>query len=116
MGFAQQKVVPRYLDGLQETGGLKGADIANIADVSKATVSRWRQGSVTPRSRTQIILSDLHYVVDRLGEHYTPEETRAWLFARHPQLEGERAVDVICRERAEEVVSILDRMDDGAYL
>ncbi|MHC8508714.1 MAG: antitoxin Xre/MbcA/ParS toxin-binding domain-containing protein [Rhodospirillales bacterium] len=109
-------VLPRYLEALQETGGLKDADIANIADVSKAAVSQWRQGSVMPHSRTQIILSDLHYIVDRLEEYYTPEETRAWLYARHPQLDGERAVDVICQKRAEEVVSILDRLDAGAYL
>lgn len=114
--MAKTQIVPRYLEALQETGGLKGTDIANIADVSKATVSRWRQGSVTPHSRTQIILSDLHYIVGRLEEYYTPEETREWLYARHPQLEGKRAIDVICHNRAEDVVNILDRLDAGAYL
>jgi len=39
-----------------------------------------------------------------------------WLFARHPQLAGERAIDVINAERSEEVLGILDRLDSGAHL
>jgi uncharacterized protein (DUF2384 family) len=39
-----------------------------------------------------------------------------WLFARHPQLAGERAIDVINAGRSEEVLGILDRLDSGAYL
>ena len=37
--------MPRYLDELNEFGGLSGTDIANITDVSKATVSRWKSGT-----------------------------------------------------------------------
>ena len=111
-----QGVVTRYIDELQELGGLKGTDIANIADVSKATVSRWKQGAIKPHPRTQFVLSDLHYVVGRLDEYYSPEEIRAWLYARHPQLGGERAIDLISQNRSEEVLRVLERLDAEAYV
>ena len=61
-------------------------------------------------------MSDLSYVVMRLGEYYEHEEVRAWLYARHPQLEGARAVDAIRDQRTEEVIAILDRLDADAYV
>ena len=111
-----QGVVTRYIDELQELGGLRGTDIANIADVSKATVSRWKQGTIKPHPRTQFVLSDLHYIVGRLDEYYSPEEIRAWLYARHPQLAGERAIDLISQNRSEEVLRVLERLDAEAYV
>ena len=106
----------QFLAGLQETGGLKGTDIANFTGVSKATVSRWGSGEKSPDPHTQLILSDLSCVVMRLAEFYGHEEVRAWLYARHPQLDGARAVDLIHDERTEEVIAILDRLDADAYL
>ncbi len=111
-----QGIVVRYLDELRDVGGLKGIDIANITDVSKATVSRWKNGTIKPHSRTQFVLSDLHYVVGRLEEYYTPEEIRIWLYARHPQLDGERAIDLIRQDRSEEVLRVLERLDAEAYV
>src|ERR1700674_2161105 len=108
--------VPRFIDELHAEGGLTGTDIANIADVSKATVSRWKSGTVKPQPSTQLVLSDLHYVVGRLKEYYTADEIRTWLYARHPQLEGARAIDLINQNKSEEVLRILDRLDAEAYL
>lgn len=109
-------VVPRYIDQLAAIGGLTGTDIANIAEVSKATVSRWKTGSIRPHPKTQLVLSDLYYVVDRLQEYYAADEIRIWLYARHPQLEGERAIDLINQNRSEDVLRVLDRLDAEAYL
>lgn len=86
---AKARPVVQFLTRLQETGGLKGTDIANFTGVSKATVSRWRSGQKSPHPRTQLIMSDLSYVVMRLGEYYG---------------------------HAEEVIAILDRLDADAYL
>jgi uncharacterized protein (DUF2384 family) len=61
-------------------------------------------------------MSDLAYVVMRLSEYYDHEEVRAWLYARHPQLEGARAIDLIHGDRSEEVLAIIDRLDADAYL
>jgi hypothetical protein len=111
-----QGTVARYINELERHGGLKGTDIANIAQVSKATVSRWANGVLKPRPHTQLVLSDLHYVVGRLQEYYSADEVRAWLYARHPQLEGERAIDLINRGDSERVLNVLDRLDAAAYL
>ncbi len=116
MTRAQVQPVARFIGRLQETGGLKGTDIANFAGVSKATVSRWASGRKSPHPRTQLIMSDLSYVVLRLSEYYGREEIRAWLYALHPQLDGERAIDLLHSGRAEEVIAIIDRLDADAYL
>ena len=111
-----QSVVPRYLEELRLGGGLKGTDIANIAAVSKATVSRWSSGATKPQPRKQLVLSDLHYIVSRLQECYSPDEIRTWLYARHPQLDGQCAIEVTGQGRSEEVLRILERLDAEAYL
>ena len=116
MTEAIAKPVVQFIARLQEDGGLKGTDIANFTGVSKATVSRWSSGRKSPHPKTQLIMSDLSYVVMRLSEYYSREEVRAWLYARHPQLEGRRAIDLIHDERTEDVIAILDRLDADAYL
>lgn len=108
--------IPRFLDELGRIGGLKGTDIANITDVSKATVSRWKVGDIKPQPRNELILSDLHYIVARLQNYYTPDEIRTWLYARHPQLGGERAIDFIHQDRTIEVLNIIDRLDNEVFL
>jgi uncharacterized protein (DUF2384 family) len=113
---AQAMPVVQFINRLQRTGGLKGTDIAIFAGVSKATVSRWTSGQETPHPRTQLVLSDLAYVVMRLDAYYADEEVRAWLYARHPQLDGERAIDLVHDRRSEKVIAIIDRVDADAYL
>lgn len=111
-----QGAIIRYIDELGKLGGLKGTDIANITAVSKATVSRWKSGDIKPQPRNELVISDLYYVVGRLQEYYSPEEIRSWLYARHPQLSGERAIDLINQGRTIEVLAILDRLDNEVYL
>lgn len=108
--------ITRYIGELNDVGGLSGTDIANIAEVSKATVSRWKSGVIKPHPRTQLVLSDLYYVVDRLREYYTADEIRTWLYARHPQLDGARAIDRINQNKSEDVLRILDRLDSEVYV
>jgi transcriptional regulator with XRE-family HTH domain len=107
--------VSRILDSLRTGGGLQGKDIANIVSVSPATVSRWSSGRAMPDLDTQTMIAELRYVVDRLADFYTPAETRLWLHARHPMLEGARAIDLIHEGRMKEVLAIIDALDAGAY-
>lgn len=116
MSQAQTRPVVQFIAQLQQAGGLKGTDIANFAGVSKATVSRWANGQKSPHPKTQLSMSDLSYVVMRLSEYYSNEEVRAWLYARHPQLNGERAIDLIHDDRSEQVIAIIDRLDADVYL
>jgi len=94
---------------------LQGKDIANIVEVSPATVSRWSSGATTPDLKTQTLIAELRYVVDRLSEFYTSDETRLWLHTRHPMLQGERAIDLIHAGRTEEVLAVIENLETGAY-
>ncbi|HLY55114.1 MAG TPA: helix-turn-helix transcriptional regulator [Stellaceae bacterium] len=107
--------VAAIIDDLRQRGGLKGTDVANVASVSPATVSRWTAGTSSPHPRTQLLISDLRYVVDRLAELYDPEETRLWLYAKHRLLNGERAIDLIHAGRADEVLAVIESLDEGSY-
>lgn len=108
--------VAKTIEDLRDRGGLKGVDLANITRVSKATVTRWSTGSNAPQPRTQLVLSDLRYVVDRLSEHYSPDEVRVWINARNELLGGQRAIDLIHDQRTEEVLEAVERLGDMAYL
>ena len=84
--------------------------------MSKATVSRWKAGDFKPQSRNELILSDLYYIVGRLSEYYAPDEVRAWVYARHPQLGGERAMDLIHNDRSLEVLAVIDCLDNDVFV
>jgi transcriptional regulator with XRE-family HTH domain len=107
--------VSRILDRLRDDGGLQGKDIANIVAVSPATVSRWSSGKASPDLRTQTVIAELRYVVDRLNDFYTPDETRLWLHTSHSMLDGKRAIDLINAGRTEEVLAVIENLDTGAY-
>ncbi len=108
--------ITSIIEDLEDRGRLKGTDIANITDVSAATVSRWKTGKATPQPRTQLVIADLRYVVDRLSDIYTPDETRVWLYSRNALLEGERAIDLIHENRTEDVLAAIERLDAGAFI
>lgn len=108
--------VTKTIEDLKHRGGLKGVDVANIAKVSKATVTRWSAGSHSPHPKTQLMLSDLRYVVDRLAEFHSPDEVRVWLNSRNELLDGRRAIDLIHDGRTEIVLEAVERLGDLAYL
>jgi len=109
-------VVAKTIEDLQERGSLSGVDVANVADVSKATVSRWITGKSAPQPKTQLVLSDLRYVVDRLFEFYSPDETRFWLYSRNNLLDGQIGMDLIHQGRTEEVLAAIERLSSLSYL
>ncbi len=108
--------VTKTLDDLRDAGALSGVDIANITNVSKATVSRWSSGKADPQPRAQLILSDLRYTTMRLAEFYSRDETRVWLYSRNEMLGGERAIDLIHDSRTEEVLAAIERLAATTYV
>jgi hypothetical protein len=107
--------VAKVIEDLRDRGALKGIDVANIASVSPATVSRWSAGKALPHPKTQLLISDLRYVVDRLAEFYSPDETRIWLYSKHPLLNGERAIDLVHDGRTAEILSVIESLDESTY-
>lgn len=112
---AASSAVAQLLDGLRERGGLKGSDVANIADVSPATVSRWMTGKAAPHPKTQLLIADLHYVVSRLAELYAPDEARLWLYSKHRLLDGARPVDLIHDGRADAVLGVIESLSETTF-
>lgn len=107
--------VSKIIHDLRDRGGLKGTDVANIAAVSPATVSRWTAGKALPHPKTQLLISDLRYVVDRLSEFYSPEETRIWLYSKHRLLDGQRPIEMINQGQTDKVLSVIESLDEGTY-
>jgi transcriptional regulator with XRE-family HTH domain len=114
-GDQKMSAVSKIIEDLRDRGGLKGTDVANIASVSPATVSRWTAGKALPHPKTQLIISDLRYVVDRLSEFYTPDETRLWLYSKHRLLNGERAIDLINQGDADKILAVIESLDEGSF-
>src|SRR5438876_680867 len=114
-GIRMAGAVAKIIEDLRNRGGLKGTDVANIASVSPATVSRWTAGKAFPQPKTQLVISDLRYVVDRLAEFYSPDETRIWLYSKHPLVNGERAIDLIHAGRTDEVLAVIESLDQSTY-
>ena len=116
LGETMLNAVSSTIEDLKTRGGLTGVDVANITNVSKATVSRWSAGTHAPRPRTQLVLSDLRFVVSKLAEFYSPDETRTWLNARNELLDGRRAIEMINDGETEPVIEAIERLSDLAYL
>ncbi len=98
----------KIIDSLKDRGKLKGVDVANVANVSRATVSRWTSGTAFPHPKTQVLLANLAYVVDGLSEFYAPDETRFWLYARNDLLDGQTAMEMINKGETEEVLQAIE--------
>lgn len=104
------------LDRIQNQGGISGREVAQLLQTTPQTVSRWRQGRVSPQPQALDRLLKLDWLADQLSAVYTPEEARLWLFSRNEELGGMRPADLIADERIEEVLAIIDRMQSGAYV
>jgi len=112
MNSAASKVINQ----IQELSSLKGIDLANITKVSPATFSRWKASRATPNTDTQLIFSDLRYVIDALAEFYNPDEIRLWLYARNHLLGGKKAIDLIRNQQTEDVLDAIERLASQSYL
>ena len=111
-----QTALTATFENLRERGGLKASDVANITGKSPATVSRWTSGQSVPHPKTQILISDLRYIVELLADLYTAEETRLWLYSRNPLLEDKRPIDLIFEKKADEVIAVIEQLSEGTYL
>jgi transcriptional regulator with XRE-family HTH domain len=104
------------LDDLRKLARLTAKDLADFTDVSEATISRWTSAQATPDHRTQLVLYDLRYVVDRMADLYTPDETRTWLYSKNALLAGGTAIELIRAGRTEEVRSAIEGLLAATYL
>lgn len=86
-----------------------------MLDTTPQTVSRWKQGRVSPHRGSLERLLKLEWLADQLAAFYEPDEARLWLFSPHGELDGRRPADVIAEDGMDEVLALIDRLQSGAY-
>ena len=108
--------IARKIGSIEQKGGMRSVDVANILGTRPETVSRWNQGKAFPRGKTERALLDLEYIVDQLSDFYEPLEARVWLYSRQRLLDGETPVSLIQQGNTEAVMQILDELRDSVFL
>lgn len=104
------------LERIRVCGGIKGRDVAQLLDTTPETVSRWNTGRVEPQREHLQRLLTLEFLLQELGEFYSPEEAKLWLFSPHRLLGGERPAERIQQGKIDDVLALLDQLRDGAYV
>jgi transcriptional regulator with XRE-family HTH domain len=108
--------IAKKLDAIQERGGISGRDVAQLLNTTPQTVSRWRQGKVSPHRGSLDRLLKLDWLANQLASFYEPNEARIWLFSPHVEFDGLRPADLIADDRMDEVLAVIDRLYSGAYV
>lgn len=108
--------ITRKLESIEQKGGMRSIDVANVLGTRPETVSRWNQGKAFPRPDAEKRLLELEYIVDNLSDFYEPKEARLWLFARQKLLGGAIPAELIQEGRTQEVIALLDQLRDGVFL
>jgi uncharacterized protein (DUF2384 family) len=58
----------------------------------------------------------LEWLVSELAGLYSPQEARLWLFSPNKMLGGDRPADRIQQGKAEDVLTVIAQLKDGAYI
>jgi transcriptional regulator with XRE-family HTH domain len=103
------------LKKIQAQTGLQGPEIAELLEISPQTVWRWANAKVMPQRDQLERVLDLSWIAERLGELYSPDEAKVWLYSRHQLLGGRRPVDLIEQADVDPILKIIDQLDSGAY-
>ena len=72
--------------------------------------------SVDPQREHLDRLLEFDYLTERLAEFFEPDDARLWLSAPHPQLNGERPADLVSKRRQREVLAVIARLQDSAFV
>ena len=107
--------VANRIDNIRERGGIKAREVAQLLDTTPETVSRWQTGKFDPQPDRLERLLTLEWLLEELAEFYAPDEARLWLFSPHRLLAGDRPADRIQRGQANDVLTLLHQLRDGAY-
>jgi len=108
--------VGKRIDSIKQRTSIPASSIAEMIGASPQTLSRWTKGKNDPQREHLDRLLEFDYLTERLAEFFEPEDARLWLFAPHPQLNGERPADLVAKGRQKEVLAVIARLQDGAFV
>jgi uncharacterized protein (DUF2384 family) len=88
--------------------------VARLLDVNAAMITRWRRGAkISPLMSRRIL--DLHAVLARALQIFSPAVTTQWLVGHEPFLSDARPIDVLPVRGAAPLIEALDAIAAGAY-
>ncbi len=105
----------RKLENIRERSGVNSREVAQLLSTTPQTISRWQTGQSVPQPRSLDRLLRLDWLAEQLSQFYEPDEARVWLYSPHRDLEGERPVDMIVKDRFDAVMTLIDQLQSGAY-
>ena len=62
--------ITRKLESIEQKGGMRSIDVANVLGTRPETVSRWNQGKAFPRPDAEKRLLELEYVIDNFSDFF----------------------------------------------
>lgn len=83
--------------------GVTQVDVAAVIQVSDRAVRGWRTGDIRPERYDR--LAQLRDLVLLLSDSLTPRGVGQWLHAKNRLLDGQRPVDLLAKDRYEDVRS-----------
>lgn len=92
------------LKGIKANGSLHLREVADLLGVGTVDVFRWHTGEETPTPEQATRLGTTAELFGRLGEMYTPEAARAWLYSEDVLLDGGSPADHVRAGNAEKVL------------
>lgn len=93
---------------------LTNADLAEITGVKIRQVQHWVSGAHRPQGQAKDRLLELHYIVERLREIYTPEGVDIWIHGRNKGLGGRKPIELLVNGEFERVLAAVERLASGA--
>ena len=89
--------------------------VAGLLGVDKSAVHHWLSGrrSIGAAMRSRVL--EVHDVLSRAHQVFTPILASRWLTAHEPLLGGARPIDVLAQRGAAPVIDALDAIAAGGY-
>lgn len=88
--------------------------VAQVLGVSRSRVSKWAKGE-NPDEINKEKLSGLNYLLTILLNHYLPQTAMKWLMGNNGFLNNARPVDLIGKNRIQEVIEAARQDIAGSY-
>jgi hypothetical protein len=94
--------------------GVAQVDVAAATQVSDRAVRGWRTGDIRPDHYDR--LAQLRDLVLRLSDSLSARGVGQWLHAKNRLLDGERPIDLLAKQRYEQVRGAAESFIDGSYV
>jgi DNA-binding transcriptional regulator YiaG len=96
------------------SGSMTTAELAEITRVTNRQVQNWASGASRPQGASRDRLLEVHYIVQQLGDVYSPEGVDIWLHGRNRTLQGARPIELLLAGEFRVILDAVERLNVGA--